>query len=264
MKEYEAVLQNQPVDVSEEFARQQNHFFIGSKVLEFDPRSASGRILWKGHALKQRVSYHQLTLQFEDYKVWEDLPPGEYEDDQDFSFSISFVTPRTVRLRVAARPGEIPNEPSLMLDGAPPTDDSWKTSNEGSSTTYTGPHGSVTVESDPARFEFRDASGRLLTRTWNLSDTKGVVNSMPTPLSFVRNASNLHRQVAASFTLSPDEKLFGGGESSTAEGLFCLPEDGALHHLRLEREGGGFVLADDPLEGRVESNMRTVAGRYDA
>jgi alpha-D-xyloside xylohydrolase len=64
MKEYEAVFQNQPVDVSEEFAKQQNHFFIGSKV--------SGKILWKGLALKQRVSYHQLTLQFEDYKVWWD------------------------------------------------------------------------------------------------------------------------------------------------------------------------------------------------
>src|ERR671916_2802619 len=104
MEEHGTVLQNQPVDVSEEFARQQNHFFSGSKVLEFDPISASGRILWKGLALKQRVSYHQLTLQFEDYKVWEDTPPGEYEDDQILPFSLSFVTPRTVRLRMAARP----------------------------------------------------------------------------------------------------------------------------------------------------------------
>src|SRR5215211_4086121 len=77
----EHALQNQPLDVGVEFARQDNHFFIGSKVSAFDPRSASGKLLWKPLALKQRVSYHQLTLQFEDYKVWEDLPPGEYEDD---------------------------------------------------------------------------------------------------------------------------------------------------------------------------------------
>jgi alpha-D-xyloside xylohydrolase len=181
MREYEADLQNQPVDVSGEFAKQLNHFFIGSKVPDFDPRSASGTILWKGLSLMQRVSYHQLTLQFEDYRVWEDLPPGEYQDDQEFSFSISFVTPRTVRLRVAARPGEIRDEPSLMLDGEPPTDDSWKVGDDGSSTVYEGRFGSVTITRDPVRFEFRDASGRLLTRTWNLSDTKGVVNSMPTP-----------------------------------------------------------------------------------
>ena len=69
MKEYEAALQNQPVDISEEFTKQQNHFFVGSKVPGFDPKSASGKILWKGLSLKQRVSYHQLTLQFEDYMV---------------------------------------------------------------------------------------------------------------------------------------------------------------------------------------------------
>ena len=56
MKEYEAVFQNQPVDVSQEFAKQQNHFFIGSKVSEFDPATTSGNILWKGLALEQRVS----------------------------------------------------------------------------------------------------------------------------------------------------------------------------------------------------------------
>jgi hypothetical protein len=46
MREYEADLQNHPVDVSEEFARQQNHFFIGSKVPYSDGRSPArqGRV----------------------------------------------------------------------------------------------------------------------------------------------------------------------------------------------------------------------------
>jgi hypothetical protein len=79
MKEYEAALQNQPVDVSEQFTKQQNHFFVGSVVRGFDPDTASGEILWKGLSLKQRVSYHQLTLEFEDYKVWWDTPPEERE-----------------------------------------------------------------------------------------------------------------------------------------------------------------------------------------
>ncbi len=216
MREYEAALQNQPVDVSEEFAGQQNHFFVGSRVPEFDPGTASGEILWRGLSLKQRVSYHQLTLQFEDYKVWEDTPPEEYEDEQALPFSLSFVTPRTLRLRLAARPEMHPDGASLMLDGHPPSDaSSWETSGAGSSTVYEGQFGSVTVVEDPARFEFRDASGRLLTRTHNLADAKGVVNSMPTPLCFVRSASNLHRNLAASFTLSPGEKLFGCGESFT-------------------------------------------------
>jgi len=216
MKEYEAAFQNQLVDVSEEFTKQHNHFFVGSVVQEFDPDTASGEILWRGLALKQRVSYHQLTLQFEDYRVWEDTPPEEYEDEQALPFSLTFVTPKTVRLRLSARARGIQDEPSLMFAVPPPTDDSsWEMSETGSHTTYEGPFGSVSVYKDPVRFEFRDASGRLLTHTHNLADAKGVVNSMPTPFSFVRNASNLHRNFAASFTLSPDEKLFGGGESFT-------------------------------------------------
>ena len=216
MREYEATLQNQPVDISEEFTKQQNHFFIGSMVQEFDLGTASGEILWRGLALKQRVSYHQLTLQFEEYKVWEDTPPEEYEDEQSLPFSLSFVTPKTVRLRLAARARGIRDEPSLMFAVPPPTDDSsWEMSEAEFRTTYEGPFGSVSVHKDPVRFEFRDASDRLLTRTQNLADAKGVVNSMPTPLSFVRNSSNLHRNFAASFTLSPHEMLFGGGESFT-------------------------------------------------
>ncbi len=53
------------------------------------------------------------------------------------------------------------------------------------------------------------------------------------------------------------ELVVYGARSTTAEGLFCLPEDGALHSLRLEREGGGFVLrGDDVLIGKVEWNVR--------
>jgi alpha-D-xyloside xylohydrolase len=215
MGEFGVVFQNEPVDVGEEFSKQENHFFLGDRVEEFDPGSASGKICWKSLALKQRVSYHQITTQFEDYKVWEDLPPGEYEDDRALPFDISFVTPRTVRLRLSARPEGCRGEPTLMLVGEPPTDDSWTGSDEGSSVAYRGPCGAVIVEKDPLRFEFRDATGGLLTRTHNLSDASGVVNARPTPLSFVRNTATFHRHIAASFGLSPGEKLFGCGESFT-------------------------------------------------
>lgn len=215
MGEYRVVFQNQPVDISEEFSKQENHFFIAEKANGFDARSASGEIWWKALAYKQRVSYHQLTLQFEDYRTWEDRPPGEYEDNRALPFSLSFVTPRTVRLRMSARPQGTTGEPSLILDGEPPTDDSWQMTDEGSRVNYASPFGSVTVVRDPLHIEFRDASGKLLTNTHNFADTRSVVNSMPTPFSFVRNTTNLHRHFAASFRLSPEERLFGCGESFT-------------------------------------------------
>src|SRR5215212_2088639 len=217
MSEYAVSFQNQPVDVSEEFAKQESHFFLGSRVDEFDQRSATGKILWKSMALKQRVSYHQVTLPLEDYRVWRDVPPEEYQDDRDLPFSISFITPKTVRLRLAARPEMINYEPfSLMLDGEPGTDNSWEMSDSESLTTYESQFGSLTVTHDPWHLEFRDASGRFLTRTHHLSDAKGVINSAPIPFSFIRTSSNLHRLMAASFELSPNEMLFGCGESFTS------------------------------------------------
>jgi len=213
--EYNVTLQNQPVDVSEEFNKQESHFFIGSKVEDFDPERATGKIKWKRLALKQRISYHQVTLPFDDYKVWQDVPPGEYKDDRDFPFSISFVTPKTVRLQLAARPQLGDAGTSLMLDGVPEIDDSWEMSETDSATTYESEFGSVSVTYKPWHFEFKDASGRLLTKTQHMSDSMAVVNSIPTPFSFIRTPSNLHRLIAASFSLSPNEKLFGCGESFT-------------------------------------------------
>src|SRR5215217_5555560 len=215
MGEVGVVFQNEPVDVSEEFSKQENHFFVGDRVEEFDPESASGKMCWKSLALKQRVSYHQITGQFEDYKTWEDLPPGEYEDDRALPFDLSFVTPRTVRLRLAARPEGCRGEPTLMLENELPIDDSWTVRDEGFSVAYRGPCGSVIVDRDPLRFEFRDAADGLLTRSHHLSDSSGVVNARPTPLSFVRNTATFLRHIAASFGLSPGEKLFGCGESFT-------------------------------------------------
>ena len=215
MGEYGAVFQNEPVDISEEFARQENHFFVCDGLEEFDPEAALGRIRWKSFSLKQRVSYHQLTVELEDYKVWEDLPSGEYEDDRSLPFDLSFITPRTVRLRLSARPEGSHGRPTLMLQGEPPVDDFWKVNDNGSHVTFRGPSGSVTVEREPLHFEFRDAGGKLLTRSHHLSDTAGVVNAKPTPFSFVRNTATFHRHIAASFGLSPGEKLFGCGESFT-------------------------------------------------
>jgi alpha-D-xyloside xylohydrolase len=39
--------------------------------------------------------------------------------------------------------------------------------------------------------------------------------------------------------------------AEAAEGLICLPEDGELHALRLERANDGFALEGDALKGRV-------------
>jgi alpha-D-xyloside xylohydrolase len=53
--------------------------------------------------------------------------------------------------------------------------------------------------------------------------------------------------------------VFCGEETTVAEGTVCLPEEGELHALRLEREGEEFVLKEDPLQGRVQWKIHTPA-----
>jgi alpha-D-xyloside xylohydrolase len=227
LRDYDYPYLNQPSDVSEEFSRQENHFFVGMRLDEFDFENATGAIRWDRYTLRQRMSFNQVTpllektswgergASFEDDKFAEEFPIGEYEKDHVLPFSLSFVSPRTVRLRLTTRPGPIQDEPSLMLDGEPPVSDAWGVSDDGSSTTYTSSRGSVVVERDPWHITFRDASGDLLTSTQHLLDSRCLINSDPTPFSFVRTASDLTHKIAASFSLQPDEMLFGCGESFT-------------------------------------------------
>jgi alpha-D-xyloside xylohydrolase len=227
LRNYDFPYLNQPRDVSTEFAKEENAHFVASRVEDFDRRAASGTIRWERYTLRQRMSFNQVTPlfertswagngdSFEEDKYAEEFPVGEYEKDHALPFSLSFVSPRTARLRMVTRPEPIRDEPSLMLDGAPGTDASWELHDTENSTTYKNAHGSVVVVRDPWRVEFRDASGELLTDTQNLLDSRCLINSDPTPFSFVRKASDLRRHIAATFSLSPEEKLFGCGESFT-------------------------------------------------
>ena len=55
MGEYGVTFQNEPIGVSEGFARQEIHFRVGSKVLEFDPRSAHLRLEREGDGFALKV-----------------------------------------------------------------------------------------------------------------------------------------------------------------------------------------------------------------
>jgi alpha-D-xyloside xylohydrolase len=227
LRNYDFPYLNQTPDVSQEFGKQENAFFLAMRMNDFDPKEATGSIEWRRHTLRQRMSFNQVTpifeetswqakgTSFEDDKYAEEFPVGEYEKDHILPFSLSFVSPRTIRIRLSTRSEALRDETSLMLDGEPSMDASWEMHDNEASTTYWNESGSVTVVRDPWHLEFRDASGNLLTSTQHLWDSKCLINADPTPFSFVRSASDLTRRLAATFSLSLDEKLFGCGESFT-------------------------------------------------
>ncbi len=207
-------LQNQPPDPSDHFGRQNSHFFIPVGVPAFDPAKGSGEILWKPMSLRQRISYHQAAYELDDHVVWKDTPEHEYEDERTFPFKLSFVSPRTARLRLAARPTSFEDAPSPMLEHMN-GEGSWESSSADGSVSLRTPSAELVVQRGPFGVELRDAEGRPLTRTNRLEDSASVLNVNPMPLSFVRAAEDLQRNFAASLALRPDEALFGCGESFT-------------------------------------------------
>ena len=200
------------VDVSLDFQKQEQTYFIGNKVTKFDPATGIGTLEWARNFRQFAFSFDKLDRGFTRARGT-DFPNTEYDMDPSLPFSISFVSPRTLRLRFSTRNVPLGNNPSLMLVGDPPTDNSWKVQQDDKTITYTSAYGRVRLTKDPWQIEIFDQTGRLVTKTQNLGEIASY--SQPLPFSFVRRAGDLGRSVAASFKLSHDEKIFGTGESFT-------------------------------------------------
>jgi alpha-D-xyloside xylohydrolase len=221
----EITFQNDPIDPSVEFRKQQNHFFVAQRAERLDPDGPEGEVLWKRMSLTQRVSYHQVTLQLEDYAVWRDMPEHEYADERACPFELEFVSPRCVRLRLAIRPSGLGDGDSIMLDSWEPGEP-WEREDDRERSTWRSEHASISIRRDPFAIELRNAGGRPMTRTLHLDESPGVVNVNPMPLCFVRSTSSFHRHLAAGLLLSPEERLYGCGESFTR-----LDKRGQLLHM---------------------------------
>ncbi len=205
---------NAVVDVSRDFTDLGNTYFHAGALRAFDAGSATGTLCWERRGRKPRMAFNQVVTPYEPIESWE-FPP-EYGKDVETPFALSWITPRTVRLRLGTRSGPLPERTSLMLDGPLASGDAgWTVSETGEGVRYRSEHGSVTVRRDPWQVVFRDAQDRLLTGTVHANDCAGLLNYLPTPFSFVRRSSDMARRSAASFSLAPNEKLYGGGESFT-------------------------------------------------
>ena len=202
------------VDVSEDFRDNNSTFFVAGPITKFDAKTGEGELRWQRYVRQPSLSFNKLDTPFVRGNSTE-FPGTQYDRDPQLPFAISFVGPQTVRLRFASRDTPLKERESLMIAGKLPSDDSWKAEVDEKSgkITYTSSGGRVEIVKDPWQIRFYDASGKLLTQTQTLSDP--ATFSAPTPFSFVRRARDLGRSMAASFTLSPDEKIFGCGESFT-------------------------------------------------
>ena len=223
-------LLNEPFDISGDFRDFTNTYFVADSLSGFQPATGAGTMTWKRNTYATRHAFDNTMAGLTPVRQNE-FPSIEYAADPALPFSVEFVSSKTIRIRASTGTSAPNPEPSLMLVKEPAKmDPSWKYAKITNGHRYTSPNGSVTILEHPWKIEIRDASGKLLTATRNPSDVSK--SYYPTlPFSFVRRAFDYSRSVAAAFSLSPDEKIFGCGESFT----------------KLDKNGQKIVLwTDDP------------------
>ena len=209
------VLLNEPVDISADFRNFSNTHYLADSISAFDPETCKGEITYRRYEYSTRQAFNNMLAVLRPVSPNE-FPSGEYAVSPSLPFSIEFISARTVRLRTSSRFQVKPDRESLMLvNGKAPQDNSaWQYSETDSGYRYAGPYGSVIITKSPWRIEIRDAEGKLLTRTIHITDGSETFTPL-LPFSFVRRASDYSTSIAAVFSLSPDEKIFGCGEAFT-------------------------------------------------
>ncbi|MFW6370167.1 MAG: TIM-barrel domain-containing protein [Bacteroidota bacterium] len=208
-------IQNEPVDISPDFADFKNTYYLAGDLVTFNPQTGEGKIQYNRYEYATRMAFNNMLGVLQPVEANE-FPGIEYAASPELPFSIQFVSPRTVRIRAKSGFEVAPDAESLMLvDGKAPTDNSWQYTKIENGHQYQNAFGKVVVNESPWRVTFYDAEGNVLTSTNTHTDNATTTYTPVLPFSFVRRASDYSRSFAAVLNMQPEEKIFGLGESNT-------------------------------------------------
>ncbi|HLP04177.1 MAG TPA: TIM-barrel domain-containing protein [Paludibacter sp.] len=202
-----------PIDMSSDFKDFQNTFFFADRLAEFNPATAKGKISWKRMSIYTRQAFDVNTILPQNLKML-DFPEAAYEQNPELSFSIDFVSPRCVRIKMLTSPVEPKPFDSPMLAGEPKKDNSWKYTQIPGGHLFSSNYGKLKIETNPFRMVLLDAAGKQLTDTWRWADNDSSQVKV-LPFNFIKKGLNNSREINPVFSLSPNEKIFGCGESFT-------------------------------------------------
>ncbi len=201
------------VDVSADFRDFQNTFFLADKLASFDATTGKGKISWKRSSIYTRQAFNVNTILPQDLKML-DFPDAAYQQNPELPFMIDFISPRTVRIRMLTTPVEPKTYNSIMLAGEPAKDKSWKYFRTSNGHLYKSEYAQLLIEENPFRIRLMDATGKRLTDTWRWKDNDST-QVKTIPFNFIKKGVDNSREINPVFSLSPNEKIFGCGESFT-------------------------------------------------
>lgn len=204
---------NEPPDISKDFSDFRNTFYVANELTSFDPTTGQGMVKYERHNLVTRQAFNNMLSALSPVPANE-FPTTEYAASPELPFSVEFVSPRAIRIRATSGPQFNPDKESLMLvNGTAPVDKaSWKYAKTSAGHEYTSTNGKVVISIKPWHVYIYDSKGKLLTSTIHPVDTRNTYTPV-IPFSYIRRASDYSRSMSAAFALSPDEKIYGCGES---------------------------------------------------
>lgn len=206
---------NEAPDISKDFQDYKSTYYLADELTTFVPETGQGTIKYLRHNYATSLSFNNIISKLVPAQPNE-FPSTEYAVSPELPFSIEFISDRTIRIKTSSGPQFKKQEPSLMLVNgvAKNASDLWTYSKVSEGHKYTSSKGSVLITEKPWHVYIYDASGKLLTSTLHLDDVKSAYTPV-TPFSFVRRTNDYSRSMGAVFSMSPEEKIFGCGESFT-------------------------------------------------
>ena len=206
-------LQCNTIDVSRDFSDFTHIFFFADSLASFNPQTGEGTVKWKRQNLYTRQAFNTNTILPQPIKML-DFPNTAYESDPTLKFSIDFINGRTIRIRMLTSKIE-PKSDSPMLISNPINAGGWKYIKLTNGYRYEGENGSIVIQTYPWRVMLYDKKGKLMTftRCWKDNDTTQV---KVLPFCFIRRGNDNSRRINPVFSISPDEKIVGCGESFTS------------------------------------------------
>lgn len=204
---------NNPTNISEAFYEAANEYYLAGPIKQFDAKTGKGIVEWQYHRYQQDWFFNKIDQHLE-FQSQKSAPIQDYDTHPLTDFELSFVTERTVRLRMKTSAFSFPENTSLMIEGTIPEDQSRTILENGNEIKFQNTFGSVVVNTQYFSIQFIDKNNRLLTGTQTRQPLKAM-HSKAMPFCFVRRISDYSKSVAASFSLSPEEKIYGCGESFT-------------------------------------------------
>lgn len=219
-------LQCQAKDMSGEFSDFSNTYFLADSLAGFDLNKGEGLLNWKRYRLAPRQAFNLNGYQPVRMKML-DFPDTQYDNDPNLRIKVQKIDNRTLRVTIFTSPIEPKmddaNDPMFSPEFiAQQTGEQakngrgrWNVKATDQAIVYKNNNGSLEIQKYPFRIVLRDGQGKLLTQTRHIIDNDSTQVKL-LPFNFIKRGSDNSRSINPVLMLSPNERIYGCGESFTS------------------------------------------------